>query len=195
MKGFDIKLMELQALVDEVHCCGDPGVDYKLERWGAKDDRRPGPMHVTAHCQVPLAVCKDGDVGFFREADAKLIVNTMELLPELLDRVENPRDEYHTMKELYEYRMLYNAMAANAQPDISVKSLRHSDGEYCFGGGYFIVSMNLPTGQVSNHYKLDDWDQFEIPEVERAPEWDGHTPKIAADRIRAFNLKGQLWLS
>jgi len=174
MKGFDIKLMELQALVDEVHCCGDPGVDYKLERWGAKD----------------------GDVGFFREADtAKLIVNTMELLPELLDRVENPRDEYHTMKELYEYRMLYNAMAANAHPDISVKSLRHSDGEYCFGGGYFIVSMDLPTGQVSNHYKLDDWDQFEIPEVERAPEWDGHTPKIAADRIRAFNLKGQLWLS
>lgn len=32
------------------------------------------------------------------------------------------------------------------------KSYRHADGELCFGGGWFIVMANLPTGQVSNHY-------------------------------------------
>lgn len=184
-------LLKLHALMDDVHCCGEPYIDYDLDRWGDKDD--PRPMHMTAHCQVSLAVCDKGHVGMFRENDARLIKAVMDVLPELLYTVEHPRDEYHTMEELYDYRMLYNAMAANARPDISVKSLRHSDGEYCFGAnsGYFVVSMNLPTGQVNNHYKTKDWDQFQIPEVERAPEWDGHTPDTAAARLRAFNLKGQ----
>lgn len=105
------------------------------------------------------------------------------LAAELAELRGNPRDEYHTMEELYEYRMLYNALAANAMPDRAVKSWRHSDGELCFGGGWFVVYLDLPTGQVSNHYKSFDWDLFRIPEVELAPEWDGHTPAEAADRI------------
>ena len=105
------------------------------------------------------------------------------LAAELAELRGNPRDEYHTMEELYAYRMLYNALAANAMPDRAVKSWRHSDGELCFGGGWFVVYLDLPTGQVSNHYKSFDWDLFRIPEVELAPEWDGHTPAEAADRI------------
>lgn len=96
----------------------------------------------------------------------------------------NPRDDYHTMDELYEYRMLYNALAANAMPDRAVKSWRHSDGEECFGGGWFVVYLNLSTGQVSNHYKAEHWDLFRVPETQCAPEWDGHTPADAADRLR-----------
>ena len=98
--------------------------------------------------------------------------------------------EYHTMDELYEYRMLYNAIAANEmiQHDHSnvVKSYRHSDGELCFGGGWFIVVMTLPTGQVSNHYEDKYWDLFQVPEDDRAPEWDGHTPAEAAERLRRY---------
>lgn len=97
----------------------------------------------------------------------------------------NPRDEYHTMTELYEYRMLYNALAANAMPDRAVKSWRHSDGEECFGGGWFVVYLNLPTGQISNHYRAEHWDLFRVPEVDCAPAWDGHTPPVAAERLRA----------
>ena len=104
----------------------------------------------------------------------------------------NPRDEYHTMSELYEYRMLYNALAANAMPDRAVKSWRHSDGEECFGGGWFVVYLNLPTGQVSNHYRAEHWGLFRVPEVDRAPEWDGHTPHVAAERLRdALGVPGQ----
>ena len=93
-------------------------------------------------------------------------------------------DEYHTMDELYDYRMLYNALAVNAMPASACKSWRHSDGELCFGGGWFVVYLTLPTGQVSNHYKADHWDLFQVPEVETAPEYDGHTPQDAADRMR-----------
>ena len=110
-------------------------------------------------------------------------------VPALVAEVErlraNPADEHHTMDELYDYRMLYNALAANQMPDRAVKSWRHHDGEKCFGGGWFVVYLSLPTGQVSNHYRAEHWDLFAIPEAERAPAWDGHTPQVAADRIRA----------
>ena len=103
---------------------------------------------------------------------------------------ENPRDEYHTMHELYEYRMLYNALAANSNAEFSMKSKRHHDGELCFGGKYFIVVMYLSIDgvekQVSNHYKMRDWDYFKIRQLPRAPLWDGHTPALAAVRLRQF---------
>lgn len=95
-------------------------------------------------------------------------------------------DGYHTFDELYRYRMLYNAHAARGWLAMGVpvvKSLRHSDGEECFGGGWFIVTATLPTGQVSNHYRLDHWDLFAVPEVDLPPEYDGHTPQQAADRL------------
>ena len=96
-------------------------------------------------------------------------------------------DEHHTMDELYEYRMLYNAHAARgwlADGLSVVKSWRHSDGEKCFGGGWFIVTATLPTGQVSNHYAAEHWDLFDVPAVELPPEYDGHTPNVAAERLR-----------
>lgn len=97
-------------------------------------------------------------------------------------------DEHHTMDELYEYRMLYNAHAAHGwlAAGISVvKSWRHSDGEECFGGGWFIVVATLPTGQVSNHYAAEHWDLFDVPAADLPPEYDGHTPQDAAARLRA----------
>ena len=114
-----------------------------------------------------------------------------------LDEIERLRDErtsgeasdgYHTHNELYRYRMLYNAHAARgwvAQGAPVVKSWRHADGELCFGGGWFIVTATLPTGQVSNHYEEKHWDLFDVPEVVLPPEWDGHTPEDAADRLEA----------
>ncbi len=112
---------------------------------------------------------------------------------------EELSDGYHTMAELYEYRMLYNAAFANELyatwavdeslnkpiPPV-VKSWKHSDGEFCFGGGWFIVTMTLSTGQVSNHYEEKDWGLFRVQAVETAPVWDGHTPAEAAERLRAF---------
>ena len=101
-------------------------------------------------------------------------------------------DGYHTFNELYRYRMLYNAAFFNLLPKQLVhKSKRHHDGEECFGGGWFIVMANLPTGQISNHYELKDWDLFQIPEKEVADEWNGHTPQEAADRLHEYLLEKQ----
>lgn len=115
-----------------------------------------------------------------------------------LEKQKEPKDRgkisdgYHTFNELYRYRMLYNAAFFNLLPKQLVhKSKRHHDGEECFGGGWFIVMANLPTGQISNHYELKDWDLFQIPEKEVADEWDGHTPQEAADRLHEYLLEKQ----
>lgn len=97
-------------------------------------------------------------------------------------------DGHHTFDELYDYRMLYNAHAAHgwlAAGIPVVKSWKHSNGELCFGGGWFIVTATLPAGQVSNHYKAEHWGLFTVPEVDLPPEYDGHTPQDAAERLRA----------
>lgn len=105
------------------------------------------------------------------------------------DDMGNVSDGYHTFNELYRYRMLYNAAFFNelAKGDIKVcKSHKHYDGEECFGGGWFIVMAELPTGQISNHYENRYWELFNIPELDTAWEWDGHTSNEAADRIESY---------
>jgi hypothetical protein len=112
---------------------------------------------------------------------------------------ENTSDGYHTFKELYEFRKVYNAALFNEWGSILVevaylnfklkydvhKSWKHNDGELCFGGGWFIVVAVLPTGQISNHYEAKDWDLFNIPEVEKAKyEFDGHTPADVISRLK-----------
>lgn len=103
-------------------------------------------------------------------------------------------DGYHTFDELYRYRMLYNAaffnMLKHQISDWSVhKSRFHSDGEPCFGGGWFIVIAYLDGKQISNHYEEKDWDLFDVEERIRADKWDGHTPEEAAERIERW-LRG-----
>ncbi len=100
---------------------------------------------------------------------------------------ENTSDGYHTFKELYEFRKVYNAVLFNEwakQGKYNVhKSLKHSDGEDCFGGGWFIVTATLPSGQISNHYELKDWKLFRVDEHVKADEWDGHTAQDVVARL------------
>ena len=100
---------------------------------------------------------------------------------------ENTSDGYHTFKELYEYRKLYNAVLFNewaSQKKYGViKSKKHSDGEDCFGGGWFIVMAITPAGQISNHYELKDWDLFQCEETLTGYPYDGHTPQDVAERL------------
>lgn len=103
----------------------------------------------------------------------------------------NISDGYHTFNELYEYRLLYNASMFNEFAKQGLydvhKSKRHSDGTIPFGDeNWFIVQAELPTGQISNHYEMKDWDLFNVPEKEKANHYDGHTPKDVAKRLRDF---------
>lgn len=91
-------------------------------------------------------------------------------------------DGYHTFNELYHHRAVLFSVIVKAFQDKAWKSKKHHDGTMY--DGMFIVGIDTPRGQATYHYDIDPyWDIFECPELERAPEWDGHTPEEAIDRI------------
>lgn len=113
------------------------------------------------------AICIYNDLGNYYFSSAKALC---ELLNELND----------TNQELYDFRLVLNALlfnewAENGKYEV-YKSKRHSDGELCFEGEWFVVVAILPTGQVTNHYHVKYWDYFKIPSFEKVKdEFDGHT--------------------
>lgn len=129
-----------------------------------------------------LPECEICGSGWFRKVEAPAVTGSTS-------------DGYHTFDELYEFRMLYHAAFVNTSHALSVvhheapptvKSLKHSDGEWCFGGGWFIVVTELPHGQISNHYETKHWDLFNVPAVDVPPAFDGHEATDVIERLRAF---------
>ena len=117
-------------------------------------------------------------------------MNISTLLPDVTD-IGSLSDGYHTFDELYEFRKVYNALLFNEwakQGKYKVhKSTKHRSGEECFGGGWFIVVALLPAGQVSNHYKMEDWDLFQVQEtaLPLLP-FDGHSSKDVLERLKSL---------
>lgn len=107
---------------------------------------------------------------------------------DLIIEADQVGDEYHSMEDLYRHRMalsaaLFNHFADSPRRGMRVwKSKQHSDGTM-FEGGYFIVGAETSVGQISYHYKLEHWDKFLVPELERAPEYDGHTAQDVVARL------------
>lgn len=84
-------------------------------------------------------------------------------------------DGSHSFNELYYHRMILFAVVCNKNKAKTWKSKKHADGSMY--DNYFIVSIETPEGQYSYHYHIDNWNFFDVKELERAPEWDGHQPK------------------
>lgn len=108
-----------------------------------------------------------------------------------IEVTQDTSDGYHTFAELYHYRMLYNALLFNEWARAGLydvhKAVRHADGGVIFGGRWFVVYAQLPTGQISNHYEIAaDWYKFRVPIRNTGAEWDGHTSQQAAERLAAM---------
>lgn len=183
--GRDATIFTLEEFLEKFHYkVGDKvqhkgatscGSIYEIESLRWKDNR------------VEYIVCILGN-------GSRLRFTTEDLQPykeEAMEDKGNISDGYHTFNELYEYRLLYNASMFNEFAKQGLydvhKSKRHSDGTIPFGdGNWFIVQAELPTGQISNHYEMKDWELFNIPEKEKANQYDGHTPQDVTKRLRDF---------
>ena len=91
-------------------------------------------------------------------------------------------DGYHTFDELYHHRAVLFSVIVATFPGRSWKSLHHHDGTMY--DGMFIVGIDTPAGPATYHYDVEPyWDMFPCEVLDRAPEWDGHTPDDAIERI------------
>lgn len=92
-------------------------------------------------------------------------------------------DGYHTFDELYYHRMVLFSIICNQNKDVAWKSKLHHDGSMFDDS--FIVGISTPEGQYTYHYHLDHWDMYDVKELEKAPDYDGHKP---SDITRLLNL-------
>lgn len=119
------------------------------------------------------------------EIDEKFTANVIEI-PE--GGIEDISDGYHTFRDLYYQRMVLFATIVKQNKELAWKSLRHEDGELCFGGDWFIVGIDTPEGSYTYHYEMNVWAMFNCQELERGKHWDGHTEK---DVIRLLSLNSK----
>jgi len=94
-------------------------------------------------------------------------------------------DGYHTIDELYAHRMHLFAVICRQNQAHAWKSKLHHDGTMF--DDYFIVGVETPMGQLTYHYPMLHWGMFQVRELDKAPEWDGHT---SDDVVRLHSLKG-----
>lgn len=164
-------------------------------KWVDQNGKRWYPSIATIgkkYREALLAHDNSGEINLVQDFMDEITNIVKTEIAELIKKAPgNTSDGYHTFRELYRYRMLLQAGWFNNLVIVTdipvVKSWRHSDGELCFGKeNYFVVAAQFPTGQVTNHYKGEFWDLFRVPEVEKAPEWDGHTAQVAAQRMEDY---------
>lgn len=96
-----------------------------------------------------------------------------------IDDIGDFSDGFHTFNSLYYQRLVLFAAIVNrfSAHYETFKSLKHEDGELCFGGDWFIVGIKTIKGWYTYHYETKYWDMFNCPVLEKAPHWDGHTDK------------------
>lgn len=121
----------------------------------------------------------------FGDVDARTYYSVFARLADLIDPCPidgETSDGYHTFNELYHHRaVLFSVIVAKFR-DRAWKSKLHADGTMY--DGMFIVGIETPDGQATYHYDVDPyWDLFRCKVLDRAPEWDGHTPDQAIERI------------
>lgn len=96
-------------------------------------------------------------------------------------------DGHHTFGDLYKHRIALFCVVCNSYPELSWKSKKHfNEEEDPMFNGNFIAGINTPFGQVAYHIKFENWDEFEITELERAPMYDGYNDKEALVRLKSL---------
>lgn len=128
----------------------------------------------------------------FSERDAKIMkqaARIAELEQQLSEKITGENsDGYHTFNELYHHRAVLFSVICRCFPERSWKSRKHHDGTMY--SGMFIVGIETDNGQATYHYDIGPyWDMFPVKELEQAPEWDGHTPQEAIERIGKMQIR------
>ena len=106
-----------------------------------------------------------------------------------VDKTGQVSDGHHTFDELYEHRYelfiaLCKAVAGFGGEKRIWRSKYHSDGD--FFQGQFLLGIGREKGkQITYHLPLSRWEETSFAlELEKAPEWDGHTSKDVLERLK-----------
>lgn len=153
----------LKELIGNIEPQGDTALDdkvrFNLEKWA----------YVTGYMVEKLAEVANCDTNG---------LGSVEKLKSIAEKeIGELSDGYHTFGSLYHQRMMLFAALVNQNKSHSWKTKRHEDGELCFGGGWFLVTIDTPAGAYGYHYENKYWRMFECEEIQKAKPFDGYTEK------------------
>ena len=124
----------------------------------------------------------------FGDVDVHTYYSVFARLADLIEPpeiTEDTSDGYHTFGQLYYQRMMLFAVLVQEHKDRAWKTWNHEDGKPCFGGGWFLVTIDTPRGAYGYHFEAKYWRLFDCPELPKAKHWDGYTEE---DVNRLFSL-------
>ena len=93
-------------------------------------------------------------------------------------------DGFHTFDELYDHRCRLFIALMKCNSDLSWISRKHDDGTALLG--WFIGGIDFPRGAITYHISDQFWTLATtagIPELPRAPKWDGHESQDVIIRL------------
>lgn len=109
-------------------------------------------------------------------------------------------DGYHTMDEVYDHRIGLFMALAKLQSGLNLiakemgktslndvwRSKQHEEGGDEMHKGWFVMGINKEKGkQINYHLPIALWEETSWAEtLDHAPEWDGHTPEEALQRLK-----------
>lgn len=148
------------------------GEDSAPEEWLAKDD----PKRIAWEKRRTAT------------AERLKIENTQNAVLSLpSEKRELISDGYHTFKELYDHRIeIFIALCReiNQHSPFKVwKTRLHSDGSSF--EGWFVLGIGYEKGeQITYHLPLSRWHDCDCVDLERAPEFDGHSSSDVLERLK-----------
>lgn len=104
-------------------------------------------------------------------------------------------DGYHTMDDLYDHRIRLYIQLCKTLTRTDPKMLElddkevwrsksHADGTM-FEGWFIMGIGKAPGHQITYHLPMGYWNEcFFAQDLEKAPEWDGHTPGEVLQRLK-----------
>lgn len=105
-----------------------------------------------------------------------------------VDDIGDVDDGYHSFNDLYFQRCILFATIVNSHKELSWKTKCHEDGKPCFGGGWFLVTIETPEGEYGYHYEEKYWSLFNCKEIPNAKHWDGYTDKDVKRLLSLNNI-------
>lgn len=104
--------------------------------------------------------------------------------------VKGISDGYYTFDEYIRRRNSLFVKLCKIHSKYSWKSMQHYNEENDpMFNGCFIAGIDTPGGMVTFHLKMEYWNQLDVLEVDRAPEYDGYTQKDVKMCLRSLNKK------
>lgn len=90
-------------------------------------------------------------------------------------------DKYYSIGDLYSHRLALFRLLCYVYKDRAWKTRKHRD-DTMFNDS-FMVGIETNMGMATYHFKIDNYDLFDVKEIEIGPAYDGYTPDDVLNRL------------